>query len=382
MKFDWVKLGLILFFFSCLLRMTASPTGGHVHRQSDTIGMSVAFANEIKSRGVAALEFLAYPKILQSGLSKGPVASEFPLTNLLTGPFFLLRNPQMGIILGSFLILVLNLGVAGLVFPEFLSYFGLTIRPTLSMLLWFTGSTLSIQTYEIMPEGVGFPLSILGLTLVLSNRAKILGIFLLNIAIASKPTLVVVLPVVFLLPNFFHELRNNPKENTKRLATLAISLIFPIYWYVFHNPYIFNHSDAPQIFKQAALNPIKNLKELGWEGLFALIVREPNEGQFPNFLGLIILGLGLYMRQWLTIIVYLVMIVFVGALDGRHGLIHSYYFIGLAIYAMLLMAKLSENFETIKQRWIPRVWVGFLMWGLLFNIRTNIWFWARTTDLG
>src|SRR4051794_37619729 len=65
------------FVVSSIQRFWVHPSGGHTHRQSVTIEMSMAFAEEVRTRGFAALDFLLYPKVLEHGFLDGINASEF-----------------------------------------------------------------------------------------------------------------------------------------------------------------------------------------------------------------------------------------------------------------------------------------------------------------
>src|SRR5947207_1660778 len=104
-----VIVGISLFIITSIQRFSVHPSGGHTQRQSDSIGMSMAFAEELKTRGLGAFDFFIYPKVLQKGPYDGINASEFPLLNVLIGPLFLLGSPWLGVFLGSLLVLIIHL---------------------------------------------------------------------------------------------------------------------------------------------------------------------------------------------------------------------------------------------------------------------------------
>ena len=133
-----------VFAVSSIQRFWVHPSGGHTHRQSDTIGMSIAFAEQVHERGLAALDFLFYPRVLQSGLLDGINASEFPLLNVAGGVSFLFSsNPWVGVFLTSLMVLILNLYTAYIYLPKFLRAWNVELNGTIGLLLWFAGGYIS-----------------------------------------------------------------------------------------------------------------------------------------------------------------------------------------------------------------------------------------------
>ena len=126
--------------------------------------MSIAFAEQFRERGFAALDFLIYPRILQRGFLDGVNASEFPLLNVIGGVGFLISsNPWVGVFLTSLMILLLNLYVAYSCLPRLLRAWKVEVSGAICLLFWFAGSTLASQSNVVMPEGIAFPLVIAGI---------------------------------------------------------------------------------------------------------------------------------------------------------------------------------------------------------------------------
>jgi hypothetical protein len=377
----WIGFALGTFVISSLLRFFVHPSGGHVHRQSDTIGMSLEFAERIREVGISALDFIFYPRILQRGLLDGINAAEFPLLNILGAPAFLISsNPQYGVFFSALLILGLNLFAAYFYLPRLLKAWKLSISPQMSLLLWFTSGTLANQTHTVMPEGFAFPLMVMGMVELLEfrNRARFFGAAVLcGLAVAVKPTVVLSLGALAALPIFIPNYKRHWKQI---LLGLGISLIFPAWWYTMHAHSILSFAEGPQIFALATLNPFKKLGEVGVSGILWLIGREIHTGQFPFLVGWFFIGLAIYFREWILLGLYLLSLVAAVSLDGAHIIPHRYYFIGTSMFSILLMAKLLGTME--KNRRLKLITVSLLVWGVLFNSRINFWVWGRESQLG
>lgn len=371
---------MILFIISALLRFTINPSGGHAHRQSDTIGMAISFADEVRQSGLSAMKFLLYPKILQRGLMDGINASEFPIFNVLLGFFFLVSaNPAIGLYVASLALLIINLLVAWYYLPRLLRFFSVEVSPSIALIVYFTGLTLAVQTVTFMPEGLGFPLIIVGLVEILEAKSfswrLALGILLCNVAIAAKPTLVVALSVMIIPVLSARSLR----AKIQLVAVTGSCVLLGGWWYLFHCKYLFAF-EGPQIFAQAAFKPIDRLKEVKVAGLISLLLRETAKGELPMFLGwAFIIGAGLT-GEWIVLCIYVTSLIAAVSLDGVHIFIHSYYFIGACLPAIILMARTTAKLSSRVH--LQNVAVLIMVWGVLFNVRINFWNWGRDSHRG
>jgi hypothetical protein len=342
--------------------------------------MSIEFAEQIRERGLAALDFLVYPRVLQRGLLDGINASEFPLLNVVGGVGFLISsNPWVGVFFTSLLILLFNLYAAYLCLPKLLKAWKVEVSAMLCLLFWLAGGTLASQANTVMPEGIAFPLVVAGIIQFLESKNKLfrfaLGVVLCSLGIAAKPTVVIVLGAVAVLPLLLNEYKAQWKTI---FLGCALSVLFPAWWYTVHAKHILSIAQGPQIFALAGFNPLAKLSEVGWSGLFWLLWREPYQGQLPMFVGWFFIVAGLLLGEWIPVTLYLLSLVAATSLDGAHIYVHGYYFIGTCIFAMILMARVLGAVQS--RRHLTTLTIAFLTWGVLFNIRGNVWIWARDSQ--
>jgi len=369
--------GIFVGFFvlTAIARFWIHPSGSHIHRQSDTIGMSIAFSEQFRQRGFAALDFLLYPRILQRGLWDGINASEFPLLNVLGGFGFLLSSdPWVGVFLTSLLILIFNLWVAYRCLPQFLRAWKVEVSGSLGLLLWFSGATLAGQTHIMMPEGIAFPLVMLGVVEILVSQESLLrwglGILYCSLGMAVKPTVSLVLGGLVMLVL----LDEVSRSYGKRICTACLlSLVFPTWWYGMHAKSILGFAQGPQIFARAVFDPIQRLREVGIYGIFSLLKRELCQGQFPMFVGCSFLLMGLVLGEWILVILDLLSLLAAISLDGEHAFQHAYYFLGACVFSLILMARVLGATEKYLKNFVILCLVG----GVLFQIRGNLWSLSR-----
>ncbi|MGK5085591.1 hypothetical protein WDW37_20065 [Bdellovibrionota bacterium FG-1] len=366
----------LLFSVTAIQRFWVHPSGGHTHRQAVTIGMSIAFAEEVRARGLAALDFLIYPRVLERGLLDGINASEFPLLNVITGPFFLISTPWVGVFLTSLMILLFNLYVAYVYLPRFLRAWNVEVSGPICLLLWLTGATLATQVNTIMPEGFAFPLVVMGMVQLLESQNKksqfVAGVVLCTLGIAVKPTVVVSLGAIAVLPWLVRERKAQWKA---LLFGCVLSVVFPGWWYAIHAKTILSFAQGPQVFMLADFNPLKKLGEVGFSGLAFLLRREPYQGELPIFVGWFFVIAGWVLGEWKVVGLYFLSLIAATSLDGPHIYVHYYYFIGTCIFAIVLMARVMAALQP--HRFFKTLAIVFLAWGVAYNIRGNVWVWAR-----
>ena len=381
-QFGWAAVSS--FLLSSLLRFYVHPSGGHTHRQSDTIGLSMRFAHELESRGVRAFDFLWVPRILQGGLSNGINACEFPLLNVLTGPFFIFFTPQWAVFFASCFVLGIQIATAHWIVPKLLRIFKINLtRKVDAYLLWFSPLVLGWQSNLLMPEGLALPLVLWGIVLLIEaplfSAAFLGGWFLTTLGVAVKPTVAVCLALM--LPKVLEEVvENKPRGKNTFFWKTVLSLTtlgFPFYWYVVHLPELLKMANGPQVFMRAEFHPIQNWLALGLSGSMDLLFKQIHMGGFPIFFGWIWIGVAFAMKQWLFLLLYLVTIFVIIGLDGTHLFQHSYYFVGTGIFSLLLMGKCLAQIQPSKKGLAP---LFVLIWGVIYHTRTNIWSWARDSD--
>jgi hypothetical protein len=369
---------VFLFLISAVQRFWVHPSGAHTFRQSDTIGYCISFAEDLHQRGLAALDFLFYPKLLQRGLLDGVNAREFPLLDFLGG-FFFLGRPFIGLFITSALLLAFNFWVAYRYLPRLLRFFKVTVSSSMALVLWFCTVGVAGQSDVIMPEGLGFPMIVLGLVELLEAEGAIsklaLGMALASIGIAIKPTLVVMLGV---LPFLFFSDSDTRKNAKKLIFVTALALVFPGWWYTVHAREIIGHFQGPQVAPLGHLEALTKLREVGASGLGRLLFKEAYEDLFPMFVGWIFLILGAIYGEWLLLLFFALGVAFVTSLDGVHTFTHGYYFIGVCIFTLPLMARVLSASKA--HRIVHGALITVLFWGVIYNIRVNVWVWARDSQ--
>jgi hypothetical protein len=361
--------------------MVWQPNGGHAWRQSSTIAMSLAFAVEAQHRGITALDFLIYPRILDRGVTNGIAICEFPLLNVLTGPFFMFLSPQTAAFVSSFLVLLMNIWTAFRFLPRYFRAWGCDLSPQIVLLMWFGFFRLGEQSVIFMPEGLAFPLTLIGIVYLLENNplksAWWVGVLVAGLGLSVKPTMVVVLAAGATAPLF-------QKEQWKHVVGMwggcILALVFPAWWYGIHAGQLGIMSDAPQYYAPATFHPLARLEEIGWWDGLRLAFEETNAGSFPIYTGLFFVVAALSCWEIGLLGLYILALVLCMALDGRHIIVHRYYFLGLNAISLVIAAKvlskpgMRSGFQTF--------FICLLVGGMLFNMRTNLWCWAHGSHEG
>jgi hypothetical protein len=344
----WTVLGLLLAVgVATLIRGLTVPSGDEMvrMRQSDTLGMSLSLSLELRAHGLSALwQYLRYPTILQRGLLDGINGCEFPLLNVIIAPAFFLSS-AFAAWFGVLFIFTLNL-IAGWVFlPRLLRLWGVSIPPYLAVLLWLGTTTAAHQIGVVMPEGLAFPLVVIGATILMEQPRFTLmsgvGILLCNLGLAAKAPSVIALGTVGFWALFTENGR--PARGTL-LACIAASLLFPGWWYGLHLKHILEVAQGPQLMAPKYIltqgfNPLARFQEIGISGTGFLLARETALGQFPLGTGWIWLVMALMSGEGFVVALYGIALLGAMSLGGSYMLQHQHHFIGTSLFAMILMAR-------------------------------------------
>ncbi len=379
------RLILIVFILSGVGRAWYNPSGAHGTRQVDTAGLSLALAHDYKAEGMRAFaKTMLYPRVLQRGLSSGINAAEFPLLNLITAPFFLI-NPHWGNFLSCIFVLALNLIVAAFTFHRLLKLWNRELPRWLSPLLYFSVGSISFQAGILMPEGLAFPLLIIGaMELCEFLKTKLypkalLGTVFLSLSVAVKPMASIGLLILMLFPWIDTRLRTNHKFSVSFYLAILISLIFPGWWYGIHAQELSRLTDGIRVFLKADFAPLTKLQEVGLMSSFKLIWRQLNSdtGQWALYSAFFWLPLALFFAP-IEFGVLILSFVAVIALGGAHIWVHFYYFFGAALCSLMVLAKIVR--QTFYKPVLGTFCILLLSWGVLYGVRTNIWVMARTPN--
>lgn len=371
-----------LFVATSAWRFLVNPSGGHVHRQSDTMGMALRFAEEFRHRGLAALDFFLYPRILSSGPFNGINATEFPLLNVIGGFFHLTaEDPFVGFFLTGTFILLVNLYVAYVEFPKLLEAWGVKLEAPVAMLVWLSTAAVASQTNIIMPEGLSIPLAVAAAARILDPKARTrniaLGILLANLALAIKPTAVFTLGAVVFAPLFRERYA---KRAPALLAATALCFLFPGWWFGVQAKVINAAANGPTAFAPANLQLVQNLVNLGPKNIAHLFLQEPYQGQLPMFVGWLFVLAGIFLKEWWAVALYFLALFGSFALGGNAVLWHGYYLVGACGFALLLMGRVLG--ASGRHRYLRWAALACVVWGVLFEIRINIWVAGRASHHG
>lgn len=376
----WKSVSAILLSFylgSAAYRAWINPSGAHGQRQLDTAGMSLALALDFQSEGGHAFYRSAFfPRILNRGLSSGVNAVEFPVLNLLTAPFFFL-GPHWGNFLSSLGILILNL-IVGLIFvPRWLALWGASLPRIVGTLIYFSIPSIESQAVVVMPEGLSFPLLVIGATWFCEDLSHgflqcFKGIALLGLAIAVKPTASIGLLAVV---GYLVVTKRKRTEVFLACFGLVLALLFPGWWYGIHVQEILKQVDGLQIFARAKFEPFSKLQEVGFWGAIQLGVRQINLWQFPIYTGMVWVAWAMIREKFLLTLLCASLLAAI-SLDGAHIWHHAYYFFGAGLVSLSLMAKWCS---AGKGKW-GELYFTLICWGVLYGVRTNIWVASRTPD--
>ncbi|RYZ99158.1 MAG: hypothetical protein EOP11_19795 [Proteobacteria bacterium] len=357
-----------LFVISAYLRISASPSGPGLARQTEQIGKGLRFAEEFRARGYAAFDFLLHPLPLSTGITSGTNLGEFPLLSLLSGLFHAgTLDPWIGVFLTCAFLLALNLYVAYVELPKLLAAWGAQIAKPFCLLLWLGSAAIASNLGVVLADGFALPLAALGIARILANDKKFaapLGILALNVAIATSPALCLTIALVGLAAFFRADLR---PRRPALLAASALSLSLPLWWYFVHAP-------------GAAFTSAHIPNGLGLSGLAHVLWRELHVSQFPIYLGLPIILIGFYLREWLVLALFAAALGLSAASTSLSGALQGMPLAGATLFAVLALARILG--ATSGHKFLRPILLACLVWGSLYSVRTNIWVAGRASQHG
>ncbi len=364
----WIeRLLIVVVMVASLYRAySVGPSGAHMHRQTDTLGMTMALADRVRDHGVGEwLSVFAYPRVLQNGPYDGVVASEFQFLSFLTSPFFLVDTPRVGFTLS----ILLLLGIQLFAIRRFLRTASDT--PAFRQLIYVYSSVgIGYYLFSFLPEALGFPLALLGIAFF-REKNFLRSILAFSLAVLVKPVFVVAFFAIL-----FERSESGWPRLTRRAWAYAVSglaCVSGAIWYGYYTGYILEHFTGPHVFNQAHLDPIANLKSLG----FSLSARQFYEeiffGAFPYGIGLLVLGFFVYARAYREVFLVLLSISALLVLDGIHITLHTYYYVPCGIFVLEGAIQAEKRFRELAN---PALMSGFALlfiWGALYLVRTEVW---------
>lgn len=368
----WIERVLIVLVMVAALYRAYSvgPSGAHMHRQTDTLGMSMALADRVREFGVGEwLSVFAYPRVLQNGPFDGVVASEFQLLSFLTSPFFLVDTPRVGFTLSILLLLSIQLYAI----RRFLRT--ASDQPGFHQLIYVYSSVgIAYYLLSFLPEALGFPLALLGVAYFREHR-YLRSILTFSLAVLVKPVFV----VVFFAILFERSETGWPRITRKRwaYAVSALACVSGAIWYGYYTGYILKNFTGPHVFNQAHLDPIANLKSLG----FSLAARQYYEEiffeAFPYGLGVVGLAFFFYARAYREVLLILLSISALLVLDGIHITLHTYYYVPCGVFILEGALRAESRFRGFVRPLSLALFSAIFVWGSIYLIRTEVWITRR-----
>jgi hypothetical protein len=86
------------------------------------------------------------------------------------------------------------------------------------------------------------------------------------------------------------------------------------------------------------------------------------------------------LKEYQLVGLYLLALIGTISLDGLHLYQHAYYFIGTAAFSMPLVARILGALQ--RRTLLKNLALALIFWGLIYETRTNIWIWARDSQMG
>lgn len=363
----------------------------HVWRQVDTLGVSIRYW--LRWTQEPDLMHPLVPAVLNSMDGYAIMPMEFPLVNLLGAPFFAF-GPAIGKNLASLTLVILNFALTWLCYRNWRSkrILGFEAGPAF-LLLPVVGISSTFVT-KFMPDYLAMVLALLGSGLLwecvspnaradasrASRVALLVGaLALIALGLLVKPTAVTVLVLLLLLDGLL-------KHKMQAALWSLIPLAAAGFYYTLGLQWIASLQDTAGLFAVAPRQPLTSLVEFLTEpkALFKLVFEDVLfiAGPVLVALGAALLS-GLYRKAVLILAgAIAVQLIAIGALDGSHSFVHSYYHIGTAPVVVLVLLFLVQGllFEDVAQQWPKRRRALLVLFGLgaLSLIYQNLFFELRS----
>ena len=305
----------------------------HIIRQVDT--MSVGLNYWLRwSDGIAAPYFFHnfLPGSLGGGDTPGITAMEFPLLNLLIAPWFSLGH-YWGFTASFMFVMCLNFGAF---WWHYLEWQKVSKKMGDTALLMGMFGITSLFMMRVMPDFLSMILVSISCAYSFQKKSRLASFGLLSLGLLMKPTSAIALAVMF-LKNFKSSLRRD-------FFWVIFGIIFAGIYYTKGLQALASVSDMTGYFKVNPLGPIQGLSEL-----FNNISRLPGFvfrsffSRWP-FIPIVIAIIMAPKKGYIYIIgLITIQILTIFAIDGDHGFVHEYYFIGCSFLISFMIISIMEN---------------------------------------
>ncbi|MDA8793269.1 hypothetical protein N9N67_08485 [Bacteriovoracaceae bacterium] len=348
-------------------------THPHIHRQSDTMGVTIRYFFKIFSptEGSQFFHHKFLPAILQSGDLQGIMPMEFPLLNLILSPFFIIfDNHFWGMYLSRFALFFLSVFIWRQIYLKLKEKEFLGVPVGLSLKVMLIATLLAQYLVKFIPDVFSFLLCLWGFAFLLGEKKINKKLFLksnllITLGLLIKPTSIIVF-VPLLVPVTLKKIILYSKVF---FLPIAMTLVY----YLKGSSYLLSLSDFEPLFKTKFRSPVRNLVTFFED--FSSFIEFFSQNLFFPFCLLFFVGFyGLFQKRLdkskikslLTLFsILLFQIFFIILIDGSHALRHHYYFLGTSFIAAIILTFLIQHSSNM----FSYVILGSLfIWGLEKNI--------------
>ena len=296
----------------------------HLWRQTDT--MSVAMRYWLRWSTETNLHNALLPAVLNSGDHYGINPMEFPVLNLMTAPFFYF-GPLWGKIFAHLFLIFVLCGILYLNSKLWkkVTFFGVSAFEMCLLLPVF--SFANPIAWHFMPDFMSLLLCLAGLGFVWNKNRILLPFLFVSLGLLMKPTSIIVFALIFCHHNLTQKIRN--------LIWFLPSLAVTVLYYTLGVSHVRKFQDIPDLFA-VGLKPIsQNWHE--FTSNLASFLDVVQYHAFVPYLFYILVAYSFYLfykekkfpflALWLISFLQIFAIILI---DGKHSVIHYYYFIGVA----------------------------------------------------
>jgi hypothetical protein len=313
---------LMLRAFSAIINCFLPFDLPHIIRQTDSIAVSMRYWSRWLYED--HLQYPLYPAVLNSGQSYGFMPMEFPLLAIVTAPFHFF-GPYFGKVFCCLFICFLILYFIYLNFKIWKDIEILGLNAGNMILLMPIFSFSASISWRFMPDFTSLLLCLTAVGLTWNRVTYVKPFLLATLGLLLKPVTIILFPIYLLNKNLL--------KNISNLIWIIPSILIALLYYTKGVSYLNNLKDIPNIFGVH--------KDIGFSYFIELFSDYKNFIEFINYhpmfpYGLISVSIVYllyaiklkkmpYFQIWVIIFLQTIII---SVLDGKHSLVHFYYWFG------------------------------------------------------
>ena len=382
----WIYALLTFKYVSLMFRGALPFTLPEVHRQYDTIGVSMRYASrwflETFPDHYTFTQKYLLPAVLNTKDHFGVVTMEFPLLNLLAAPFFFFEH-ESGRVFGYMWVMtvVFSLTIFNAYRWKKQRLLGLNAYPAFLLLPLF-----SLGLYwssKFMPDYLSLLLLCLGISFMWEASHSIknffLSVFICTLGVLMKPTSITVFGLYLANEKIYQKLGRLFKREVKKgdiisLLLVSLGIILPTlisyFYFTEVKGWISKYQDIEDRFYITLIPIERSFKEIIHYYLHYLKLW----GQVIFFLGSVFIILGILLFKSIQIkrysfhfiwgIIFL-QTVFIALLAGFQAYTHMYYFIGVTPLCCILY---TSSFKHTRSKILKAI----LILGLVITVYERV----------